>query len=378
MKKIIMVAALSLCCCMALTAKVKAAEKVSGNYHYEVLDESKKTATLTRVDNPGTNVVLPSKVDDYKITQIGTLKNNSYDYSSDWSQNAGIFREEQATALTQLVLPQGVEKIGINALKDCEKVASINLPDSLIVIGAEAFRNCKSLTKVTLPKNLKGIGCGAFAECAGIKQVVFKTDEAKVGVSAFSTDNSGKKAENNEGVPTGSHWKKIQMPFHYKGKLMEGAFSGYTGTSFVWRNFTKDNEAFLSGCKTLKKIVFPKKLKKIDIPRNCFRDSWKTLKSFVVPAGVKTVYIGQQYRNLKCITVKGKNTTLEGDYAMDTKHHRMISADVVMCKKDSKAWKAMKKFICPDFSKKVKTFIESDEYYTKKLVHTKKVKCKKL
>ena len=118
MKKIIMVAALSLCCCMALTAKVKAAEKVSGNYHYEVLDESKKTATLTRVDNPGTNVVLPSKVDDYKITQSGTLKNNSYDYSSDWSQNAGIFREEQATALTQLVLPQGVEKIGINALKD--------------------------------------------------------------------------------------------------------------------------------------------------------------------------------------------------------------------------------------------------------------------
>ena len=97
----------------------------------------------------------------------------------------------------------------------------------------------------------------------------------------------------------------------------------------------------------------------------------------MIPEGVKAVYVGQHCRNIKCITVKGKKTVLYGDSGMGAK---MISAEKVNCKKGSKTWKKMKKFVCPNFAKKFKKDtenIDTDDYYTREIVHTKKVKVAK-
>ena len=70
-------------------------------------------------------------------------------------------------------------------------------------------------------------------------------------------------------------------------------------------------------------------------------------------------------------------SVLYGDSGMGAK---MISVEKVNCKKGSKTWKKMKKFVCPNFAKKFKKDtenIDTDDYYTREIVHTKKVKVAK-
>ena len=50
MKKTILLTALGICCMIAVTGKAKAAEKVSGKYHYEILNSDKKTASRILTD----------------------------------------------------------------------------------------------------------------------------------------------------------------------------------------------------------------------------------------------------------------------------------------------------------------------------------------
>ena len=45
----------------------------------------------------------------------------------------------QAKAITKLSLPNKLEKIGVQALRDCSQVKKVSLPSSLTHIGAEAF-----------------------------------------------------------------------------------------------------------------------------------------------------------------------------------------------------------------------------------------------
>lgn len=53
MKKTILLTALGICCMVAATSRTKAAEKVSGKYHYEIINSTQKTAALTKVEQPG-------------------------------------------------------------------------------------------------------------------------------------------------------------------------------------------------------------------------------------------------------------------------------------------------------------------------------------
>ena len=382
MKKTLLLTALGICCMVAVTGKAKAAEKVSGKYHYEILNSDKKTAALTKVEQPGTQVILPSNIDGYTIVQLGTMSKNDYSFafssSADLDGKAELFSTEDAEKITKLTLPSKVEKIGVMSFQGCKKIKKVTLPKALTHIGSNAFNGCESLQNITIPKKVKGIGSGAFMKCAALKKVTLKMSKATIGSEAFSTDvTDGYDANGNPKIIKKSHLTKIVMPYKYKGLLKERAFCGYVGTSFTWRDFNTYNEGFLRGCKTLKNIVFPKNLKTIDIPKHCLDDSLSTLKPLVIPEGVKAVYVGQHCRNIKCITVKGKKTVLYGDSGMGAK---MISVEKVNCKKGSKTWKKMKKFVCPNFAKKFKKDtenIDTDDYYTREIVHTKKVKVAK-
>ena len=82
MKKTLLLTALGICCMVAATSRTKAAEKVSGKYHYEIINSTQKTAALTKVEQPGTQVILPSSIDGYTIVQLGTMKENNYHFAS--------------------------------------------------------------------------------------------------------------------------------------------------------------------------------------------------------------------------------------------------------------------------------------------------------
>lgn len=65
----------------------------------------------------------------------------------------------------------GVERIGMNAFRNCKKLSSINLPDTIKFIGNQAFRACSALENLLIPESVKAVYPLAFADCTGLKQV---------------------------------------------------------------------------------------------------------------------------------------------------------------------------------------------------------------
>lgn len=54
-------------------------------------------------------------------------------------------------------VPEGVEKIGINAFKSCRNIEVIRLPDSVRKIETNALYECSNLKKVFLPDYFKNL-----------------------------------------------------------------------------------------------------------------------------------------------------------------------------------------------------------------------------
>lgn len=76
--------------------------------------------------------------------------------------------------LTDVIIPNGVEKICRYAFAWCQRLTSVTIPDSVTKIESDAFCSCKSLTSVTIPASVTSIGREAFFWCSTLKSVIFK------------------------------------------------------------------------------------------------------------------------------------------------------------------------------------------------------------
>lgn len=68
----------------------------------------------------------------------------------------------QNSAISEVVVEEGVTSIGSYAFFYCYKLKNITLPDSVISIGNNAFSGCESLTNFTITKNIKYLGNNIF------------------------------------------------------------------------------------------------------------------------------------------------------------------------------------------------------------------------
>ena len=72
--------------------------------------------------------------------------------------------------LEHVVIPEGVEKLGHSAFRNC-KIRSVVLPESIDRIKAKAFYRCKNLESVKLGSNTDAIEDSAFYECCSLKHI---------------------------------------------------------------------------------------------------------------------------------------------------------------------------------------------------------------
>ncbi len=83
-----------------------------------------------------------------------------------------------------VVIPEGVTKIGNWAFNSCMRLTSVNIPKSVTVIGRQAFSDC-GLMSVTIPENVREIGESAFRSCCRLKCVTLPKNVTKIGDLAF-------------------------------------------------------------------------------------------------------------------------------------------------------------------------------------------------
>ena len=153
----------SLCCLVGLVGtlwgnmKAVSAQEtnntiVSGNYEYQVIDEETKTATLLKVKNYGEKVVLPSKIDGYKIIKIGfkLYDEDEYKASSD-----GAVLSNGTDKVEEIVIPEGVVSVGDAYIMNTPGLSKIVIPKSLKEIGLDNFMQAKKIKMLNLPSQIR-------------------------------------------------------------------------------------------------------------------------------------------------------------------------------------------------------------------------------
>ncbi len=185
------------------TAGVVSFAATSGDWSYYVLSEDDKTCSITDYTGSATDLTIPSAIDGYTVTSIGS-----------WTF-------EDCTSLESITIPDSVTSIGDYAFYECTKLTSINvdadneyyssdngvlfnkdktelikypegktdtsyvIPDSVTSIGYEAFYKCTSLTSVTIPDSVTSIGYCAFLDCTSLESVTIGDGVTSIGYMAF-------------------------------------------------------------------------------------------------------------------------------------------------------------------------------------------------
>lgn len=200
---------------------VRAKEVRFGEYNYSVLNDG--TAELTLYRGTETTLTIPSAINGYTVTSIGS---NTFSY----------------TRLHHVKIPNSVTNIGERAFSDNSSLASIILSDSLTSIGSSAFACCEKLASITLPGSVTHIGNSAFYECKNLTSIAIPDSVSSIGYNAFYN----------------TPWYENQPDgLVYAGKVAY-QYKGVCPTSITFRSDTTGiaDKAF-SKCSTLKSVTIP-------------------------------------------------------------------------------------------------------------------------
>ena len=131
-------------------------------FEYEVYDD---TVTITDYNGRESEVIIPSTIDGYTVTEIGH----------------GAF--VNCTTLESVTIPDSVEYIGDVAFASTN-IKSLVIPERVTYIGDYAFEYCHNLESVTIPEGVEYIGDYAFGD-AGFLEVTIPASVKYIGECAF-------------------------------------------------------------------------------------------------------------------------------------------------------------------------------------------------
>ncbi len=141
-----------------------------------VYEENNGEVAVTGYGGPGGHVVIPALLGGHPVT---TIRGGS-------GMGIGAFNNNDT--ITLITVPDSVQSIGDQAIRDCDALAEVEIGDGVQSIGHYAFSGCDVLASITIPDNVQSIGYQAFSDCAGLKTVYFEGDAPKTaGLLFFNT-----------------------------------------------------------------------------------------------------------------------------------------------------------------------------------------------
>ena len=244
-----------LLCFLLLLAAVPlqvSAYETEGDFIYEVYNEQ---ASLLQYNGSDKVVEVPGELGGYPVIRIETY----------------AFRE---SAVEEVILPEGLLDIGLQAFEDCASLKKINLPEGLLDIGMGAFLRCSALEALTFPSTLRSIGMSAFQKCASLEEVVLPEGFLYLQNGAFLGCTG---------------LRKVVLPSTLQLRLTDSSlFQNCTALEEVIlpEGFTLIPSAAFAGCTSLAKVELPSTVTRIDTLafENCI-----SLNRLTLPASLSTV-----------------------------------------------------------------------------------------
>ncbi len=114
------------------------------SFAYEIGDGY---AVITDFKGKETEVVIPSRIGDVPVTQIG-----QYAFEASWN-------------VVSVEIPETVDFIGEQAFLDCESLTQINIPDGVTSLQRATFAGCLSLSQLTIPASVTKTDEELFIAC---------------------------------------------------------------------------------------------------------------------------------------------------------------------------------------------------------------------
>ena len=160
----------------------------SGDFEYRILENG--TAEITKYNGYAIDLVIPSEIDGYKVSSIGSDAFYYCTYLADIIipnsvTSIGSDAFYGCTSLADIIIPNSVTSIGSGAFSGCTSLKSINIPNAVTSIGSYAFFGCTSLKSINIPNAVTSIGSYAFFDCTSLSDIIIPNSVTSIGEEAF-------------------------------------------------------------------------------------------------------------------------------------------------------------------------------------------------
>ena len=194
--------------CVGLFAFFAIEVSVPDDFNY-VVNDDQNTCTILSAKNMNTlYLIVPEEIDGYTVTKIASrafeghkcfevilpktieyIGEGAFAYCENLFAVEGIekctnLKEIQQQTfrvcihLSDISLPEGLEKIGDFAFLGCYSLESINIPSTVTTIEPGAFSWCEQLTKITIPASVELIGVYLFEGCIALESIEVEEENA--------------------------------------------------------------------------------------------------------------------------------------------------------------------------------------------------------
>lgn len=181
---------------------------------------------------------------------------------------AKVEENGNAAAISALVLPSTLRKIGAGAFLGCFYLTSITVPDSVEELGSQAFALCTNLESVTLPASLTVIGNESFLGCEALTTINLGGIR-EIGDFAFYSALALENVDLSSVTTVGQYaFYKTPLTGEYAldslTQIGDYAFFGASLTGMAAPNLETVGYAAFMGNLSLREFVFGDKIGKVD------------------------------------------------------------------------------------------------------------------
>ena len=194
--------------CVGFLAYFVAEVTIPDKFTY-VVNEDQQTCYITGIKGGNINILkIPNEIEGYTVTGIANgafrgqkcelvyipetieyIGEGAFAYCENLFAVEGIekctnLKEIQQQTfrvcihLSDISLPEGLEKIGDFAFLGCYSLESINIPSTVTTIEPGAFSWCEQLTKITIPASVELMGVYLFEGCIALESIEVEEENA--------------------------------------------------------------------------------------------------------------------------------------------------------------------------------------------------------